>query len=409
LLVVALTLPLAALALASLATADSVDPSAPATLVVGRPLGPAPGDRVDPGRLGRAHTALPARGRELWRGELAGGLDLPPVIGSAGDLVAALVSPEVVKISGAAGHELWRRRLGSVAAVVAPVLASDGSVVVLCGDGSLWRIGNEGRVRHHVELGSPSKAAQAAPLADDRGGVTVATEHELVAVAADGTVTARALTNELTVGGLIRRGGELLATGADGTVFSWRPPGQVRSLGTLGGAPAGGAALAGPRTLVAVVERDRLVSFDLVTATVTVIASGPPGQPQLEGPPSLTPNGELLVTTSGGELLGFDAHGEQVRLVGLEAVPTPFGGDAGALLPVFRRVELQPSPPLVVDPAGRVGFIRYSGRMGVVERDDQVEILDPRSCARPLALLPAGPGRVVVACRSGSLILWGEQ
>src|SRR5687768_12352585 len=120
---------LGALAVGSLAIADGFDPSVPTSVVVGRPQGHAVGERVDRARRGQTRTALPQTPVELWRRDLAGGLELPPVVDKKGDVIAALVSPDVVGIAND-GRQKWRTRLGSAPAVVAPVLTSDGSTAV---------------------------------------------------------------------------------------------------------------------------------------------------------------------------------------------------------------------------------------------------------------------------------------
>ena len=75
----------------------------------------------DRARRGQSATPFPKQPVELWRRELAGGLELPPVIDSHGEIVAALVSPDLVRI-GRDGRQQWRTRLGAAPAVVPSVL-----------------------------------------------------------------------------------------------------------------------------------------------------------------------------------------------------------------------------------------------------------------------------------------------
>src|SRR5262245_38105457 len=106
---------------ASLAAAQVLDPDSPVTVVVGTPGGHAPSFRVDAARTGRAHAELPKAPQKLWGHDLAGGLDVPPLVDGAGAIVAALAGSEVVWLDVETGWQSWRARLGGSAAVVPPV------------------------------------------------------------------------------------------------------------------------------------------------------------------------------------------------------------------------------------------------------------------------------------------------
>jgi len=395
---------------ASFAVAERAHKVKPATIVVGMPPGFAPTHRLDPGRRGQATSTLPSAPRQLWERPLAGGLEQPPLVDAKGGLIAALTTPDLVRLDAGDGRQLWRTRTGSEPAVVPPVITSDGSIAVVSEDGTLWLVSAGGRVRFGVSLGMRTNKAQATPLAWDDGSVVVAGENGLVHVAADGAVLARSRMGARPVGGLIpwRRG--VVATSHAGDVYFWRAPATPRKLGTFGGQLEGGAMLAGPRTLVGVVEQDRVVALDLVTGSVTLLAGGDDPLVQFEGPATLEPGGQLLVTTVAGELFGIDAQGVLVRRLALERLPVFFGADGGAPLPsIFRRPGGYSSPPLIVDPQGRVGFVRSSGKVGVVDAKGSVATANQRFCARPLAVLPAGAGRFVVACKSGLVALYGDK
>jgi len=62
----------------------------------------------------------------------------------------------------------------------------------------------------------------------------------------------------------------------------------------------------------------------------------------------------------------------------------------------------------VVDPVGRVAFVRSSGRAGTVSPEGRVEIASERICAAPVAVVPAGDKRMLVACHDGTLWMYGE-
>ena len=123
----------------------------------------------------------------------------------------------------------------------------------------------------------------------------------------------------------------------------------------------------------------------------------------------LTPGGLLLATTVIGELFAVDARATLVQRGALEPLPTMFTADAGAAVGAMLRTNtMHAGPPMVVDPGGRVAFARNSGRVGLVEPDGSILVAQARQCARPIALLPAGVGRMVVACRSGAVALFGD-
>ncbi|MBW2456771.1 MAG: PQQ-binding-like beta-propeller repeat protein [Deltaproteobacteria bacterium] len=400
----------AASAVASFAVAERAHTVKPATIVVGMPPGFAPTHRLDPGRKGQAVSALPSAPRQLWERPLAGGLEQPPLVDAKGGLIAALTTPDLVCLDAADGRQLWRTRTGSEPAVVPPVITSDGSIAVVSEDGTLWLVSAGGRVRFGAGLGLRTKKAQATPLARDDGSLVVAGENGLVHVASDGTVLARTRITARPVGGLIpwRRG--VLVTTHGGDVYLWRAPATPRKVGAFGGQLEGGGTLVGPRTLVGVVEQQRVVALDLVTGSATLLAGGDDPLVQFEGPASLDFAGLLLVTSVAGELFGIDPQGVLVRRLALERLPMFFGADGGAPLPsIFRRPGGYSSPPLVVDSSGRIGFVRSSGKVGVIDSKGSVATVNQRFCARPLAVLPAGTGRIIVACKSGLVALYGDK
>ena len=87
-----------------------------------------------------------------------------------------------------------------------------------------------------------------------------------------------------------------------------------------------------------------------------------------------------------------------------------FTSDAGTpLASVFGRGRDRTSPSLVVDGQGRIAFVRNTGKVGVMDDVGRVVVAEPRLCSRPLVILPAGPERMLVACRSGTLAMYGPQ
>jgi hypothetical protein len=408
----------ATLPAAAPARGDVLDLSMPRTVVVGAPRGAAPSERFDPRRTGRARSRLPTTPVELWRRHVSGNIDLPPVVDDAGNIVVALTIPEIIKLAPDA-RELWRARLGNSAPLAPPTLLSDGTVAVVTASGVAWGFSQRGAVRFSTPLGIPRRDADTAPLALQDGGLLVAAGNVLVEIDADGVVRARtalddrAAPGERAAGAVIEgpgpAGGALITT-LSGYVYRFRPPAQPRRIGSFGGATPRGAALADDRTLLAVVDGRRLVALDLPTGTAHVRTSGLAfdGPPAVSAPDDTTKTPALaMVGTQLGMLLGVDAVGNERTHAMLDKVlALPPGGLS--LSGTFVQVELKPSPPVVVDPVGRVGFVRFNGRAGVVAPDGHVEIASERVCASPVAVLPGGERRMLVACHDGGLWMYGE-
>jgi hypothetical protein len=253
-----------------------------------------------------------------------------------------------------------------------------------------------------------AKKAAAAPLARDDGSVVVAGETGLCVVGPGGEVLTRTEVDGRPVGGLIPWRGAVLIVSQGGSVYAWQAPAAPRRVGDFGGEVGEGAMLAGQRTLVAVVDTERVVALDLLAGGTTLLAGMGASGAKLEGPAALTGDGVLLVTSVLGEVFGVDAHGTLTHRAALEALPAMFAADAG-LGGIFGRTDVRPSPPLVSDARGRVAFARNSGRVGVVDEAGHVMTATTRLCSRPISLLPAGARRMMVACSSGSIAMYSDD
>jgi outer membrane protein assembly factor BamB len=428
----------AALPTGSIALADVIDPSLPRAVVVGAPRGAAPSERIDTARTGRARTRLPHPPIELWRRHICGGIEHLPVVDAEDNILIALSSPELIKL-GPDGKEVWRARLGAASPVAPPVLTSDGTAVVITAAGQAWGVAPNGAVRFTTALGVRGRDIETAPLPLRDGGLVVASGPTLLELDRDGAVRART-SLEARPGGVDTRvtgallaappgdaqlAGATLFTTEAGSVYSFRPPGAPRKLGSFGGFARKGATLADARTLLAVVDNRRVVALDLPTGTTHVRATAAPFG-FFDGPVTLGPasrGGLALVAHQSGLLLGFDAAGnEKLRLALEKPPPAPdagapaapgagagvVGGAVGSAMSFFGPVELKPSPPLIVDPAGGVGFARVNGRVGVVSPEGNLALAGERVCSVPIGVVPAGDKRMLLACRDGGVWLYGE-
>jgi outer membrane protein assembly factor BamB len=400
------------------AFADTVDPSMPRTVVVGWPRGAAPGDREDGQRSGRAHTRLPFPPVEAWRRHVSGGIELAPLIDAEGNALVTLTVPEVLKL-GPDGKEIWRTRIGTAAPLGSPVLTSDGTLALVTSAGLAWGISPSGAVLYTTSLGIRGRDADTGLVALPDGGFAVAAGHTLLEVDADGAVRARTSLDERATGGLLVGPEGLLVTTDTGGVFTWRAPGAPRRLGSFAGTPRRGAALADARTLLAVVDNRRLTALDLLTGTTHVRTSTPPGI-FLDGPVAVAASGLALVASQNGLLVGVDGAGNEKVHVAIEKPPlgsasaailsgstAPPGSALGGLT-FLGPVEQKPSPPVVVDAGGRIGFARAGGRVGVVGPDGGVVIVSDHLCSAPVAVTPAGEARMLVSCRDGAMWMLGE-
>lgn len=395
-------------AAATLALADDIDTSRPHTIVVGAPRGHAASERLDGRRTGKAATLLPSKPREAWRRHISGGIEAPPLVDAQGDVLVALTVPEVVKL-GPDGKEGWRVRIGANAPLAPAVLTSDGTLALVTSAGVAWGLTPSGATRFSTPLGVRGRDADVTPLGLEDGGLVVAAGRAVVELSPEGRVRARADLDDRATGAVLAGPQGALVTTDSGDVLSWRPPGAPRKLGSFGGTPRRGAALADARTLLAVVDGRRVVALDLSTGTTNTRSGGSFGVGLFDGPPAVGPGGMAITATTAGLLLGFDAGGDEQLRIAVDRPPPAPAGDGGPGIPsFFGAVEAKASPPVVVDREGRVGFVRAGGRAGVVAPDGSVALAAERVCSAPVAVLPAGERRMLVACRDGTLVMLEE-
>ncbi|MFO0593540.1 MAG: hypothetical protein U0441_38725 [Polyangiaceae bacterium] len=428
-----LTISAAALPIVSFALADALDPSIPHTVVVGTPKGAAPSDRVDPQRTGRSKTKLPSSPKETWKRTLPSGTSFAPLVDGSGTLTFALNTSLILRWSSE-GKEQWRAQLptatGSSATVAAPpVLLSGGTIAIVTSLGELVGISASGSIKYTTALGVSTSAGArdggVSPLALDDGGLAVASGRTLLEVAADGSVRARAQLDDSAVGALLPGPEGTLVTTSSGAVYSFKPPGAPRKLGSFGGSVRKGAARVDDRTLLAVVDGRRIVALDLPTGTTHTRASAGLLLGGFDAPPAVGPGGVAVTGAYAGLILSVDSTGnEKVRVsvdpsLGLTpaasasaaAGPPPgfggpgFGGFGGSAFP---SIDMRPSPPVVVDADGRIAFVRANGRAGVISSDGNMALASERVCGRPISLQPAGSKKFVVTCEEGTVAMYSD-
>lgn len=399
----------AASLVAAPALADGLDPSRPIALEVGPPRGHAPSARLDARRSGRTRARLPDKPTETWRRQL-GPFDLPPLVDAEGAILALLTTPEVIKLSPD-GRELWRQRIGASPAVVPAVLTSDGILVVVTGSGHAVGLTPAARVAFDVPLDLRVTDKDSAPLALDDGGVVIAAGSSLVALGRDGAVRARAVAPARIAGALVGASDGVLFTTEDGTLYAWRAPSQPRRIASFGGSVEQGVVLLTPRTVVAVVDRRRVVAVDSLLGARHVWANLGSTADTFDGPPAADGTTQVVTATASGSLVFIDAAAglRPEALLEKRLLPGTSGGGP-AIVGVFAAgVALKPSPAVIVDPQGRVAFVRAHGRTGIVLPDRSVVIASERACGAPLAVLPAGERAMLVACHDGTVVAFSDE
>lgn len=432
----------AALPLVSFALADVLDPNVPHTVVVGTPKGAAPSERVDAQRTGRTKTKLPASPKESWKRTLPSGTAFAPLIDGQGNITFALATSIVVRWSPE-GKELWRVQLptaGSSAVTVAapPVMLSGGTIAVVTSLGELVGISPSGSIRYTTALGVSTSAGVrdggVSPLALDDGGLALASGRTLLELSADGSVRARAQLDDSAVGALIPGPEGTLVTTSSGAVYSFKPPGIPRKIGSFGGSVRKGAARADERTLFAVVDNRRIVALDIPTGTTHTRASAGLLLGGFDAPVAVGPGGTAVTGAYAGLLLSVDSAGtEKLRvsidpsltvspdagapaasgtpLYGPSAMPPPYPGGPGSSFgpgSPFAAIDMRPSPPVIVDPDGRIAFVRANGRAGVISPEGSMTLASDRVCNRPVSVQPAGAKKFLITCEEGTVVLYSD-
>ncbi len=377
------------------AFAERVTTALPNHLVVGPPSGATPMARVDASRTGSV-AELPDNPHELWREVVRGGIEAPVVSAENGALVVATSAAELVQLS-ASGKEQWRVRLGLGAASASPSVLSDGTRVVVTALGEAWGFGASGIQRFRADLSHFGRDARAAPLPLDNNTVVIALGTNLIVLSADGLVLRHGRAEEPLVGSLATGPLGTMALTESGKVLVWSPPIGPRVLGTLRGVAREGMALDRGTRLFAIVDHQRLCVFDLNTAVgqTTFSIFG------LEGPPAIDARGVAYATTYSGLLVGVSSHGDVLRIPLDTGASDGSVEDAGITWNLYTRY----SPPVIVDRSGRIAYVRPDGRFGVVSRGRSSE--PKRLCPDPTSLVAGGAGKVIVACRGGSIWMFG--
>ncbi len=378
------------------ASAEPLDPTLPHQVTVGPSPGAAPMAGLNGSRNGRSEHPLPRAPKPRWRARVPGSIVHAVATDSQGAVVVGSTT-HLTQVD-AHGRVAWSLRLGTASAAAGPVISSDGSRVLVTSEGELLMVRRDGRVRSKRSLPVRKATRVPAPLPVETGGVALAVGAELLLLEADGDVRARASAPG-TVLTLLHRPAGLVVLTRDGTVLGWTPPSPLTEIGSLGGNPSGGAVLVADDTLVSVIDFRRLVALDLVSGARRLLV--PEAKLSFDGPPAVLPDRQTLVVSWDGLLLRHDRKGRETLRLALE--PADLTLDGG--VPAGRSGD---GAPLLVGRDGRIGFARPGLDVGVVQPNHDVQTAAGAACVTPVSLVPAGPERMALACRSGIVWLVGS-
>lgn len=385
---------LALLALQAFAQGRALDPNLPQQRIIGAPRGPVPMPRLNSERTGRSRFLLPRAPRVVWRARASGGIEYPVAVADDGSIILSGSVPTLSEITRD-GKLAWLVHTGQATPVTAPFITSDDTRVVVTSVPAVMGVNPSGRVRFRRALPAQNVTHFAAPLALNDGGFVLGLDTQALKLMPDGETEARTQLPE-TVDSILKAGRRLLLVSESGVVFEWRPPATPRRLASFGATINGGVAVCGANALCAVVDRTRLVELDLDSGLRKTRARAHAG---LQGPPAVLASGATRIVTTDGRLLGQSPNGSQTLRIALE--PPSFASGANAS-------DAGAAPPVVVDARGNLAFARAGLDAGVIDAHGVLRRARGATCSDPIDVAPAGPKRLVVACRSGLLWLLGD-
>ncbi len=273
-------------------------------------------------------------------------------------------------------------------AASAPVLTSDGSILLLTHDATAVLLAPSGKTLHKSVLpfAEPLRHIIAIPTAN--AGALVASGADVAELDGLGEVT-RQTHLAGNVSALVEWRSDLLAICENGVIAAARATGDFEVIGNLGGAAPEGAAAEGGK-LYAVVDAHKLVAFDPSAHSVTVLASEPASA--LNGPLTLLENQSAAVVADGGFLSIHAASGAETLRVSIAEAGRAFDPALRALRPAST----------ISDRAGAVAAARSGSDALILRPDGKVQRFDDTSCLDPFRPTPTRTG-VVFACRAGQL------
>ena len=266
----------------------------------------------------------------------------------------------------------------------APAITSAGSVAFVS-SGELYLVDEAGRIRARTLVGDGDFTARGILAARD-GGLLLASSGWLTKLSAFGELSFRRATSESPLE-LLETSAGLLCVTNNGSVQRLNGAGRLSKLGELGATTAAVTASADGTELLARTGNHRLVSFDLQERRLR--ASIEDATLELDGPVLLSKERLAQVFTSDGLLVRYRPDGSEAQRLPVDSGARKAPGADDALLLADGRLLLARSgaDTVVVTPAGEVSTIAGS------------------ACPDPLGIFATGPRSVMLACRSGNLLI----
>lgn len=251
--------------------------------------------------------------------------------------------------------------------------------------GELHLVDDRGRTRARTPLGDSDMSARSL-LATRDGGVLLATSNLLLKLSAFGDLMFRRHAPEPPLELLETRVGVLCVTSA-GSVQRLDAAGRLNKLGDLGGSTSAVTASVEGTELLARTGNHRLVSFDLLQRRLRAAIED--GTLELDGPVLLSRERMAQVFTSDGLLVRYRPDGSEAQRVPIDPGARKAPGPDDALL--------------LAD--GRLLIARASADVVLVTTGGEVSTVAGSACPDPIGLFAAGGRSVLLACRSGNMLV----
>lgn len=356
------------------------------TLLVGRGSGLATCEGLDASNDNRARIAFPSNLELTFRVRLPGGIGQPPASDARGNLIVAHSEPRLSKLD-VNGQTLWTERLPSEASS-APVLTSDGSILIVTADAQALLFSAAGKLKNRCGLPVADPRRHTLAIPTSSAGALLASGHDLLELDHTGQIV-RQWRASANITALAEAGSDLVAIGDNGSVERARATGDFELVGSFSGVVRDGAALA-PGTVLAIVDAHKWLALDLLTGRVRVLTTDP--ALELSGPLALFEAGGAALVGDGGfvSLRGQDG-GETLRVALSAAGQTPDPSQQN-----LRTARV------ITDAAGAVAAVQ-SGKDALLQaRDGRTLRFSGTSCLDPFRPTPT-PGGLVFTCRSGQV------
>lgn len=357
-------------------------PGTSAPVVLRAELGPGATEGLSPRRSGQSPIALPEKLDVVFRAHVSFGI-LELWVAHGGHLVVTTPNRELVELDEL-GRRAWAVALDGLP--LRSCVLAEGTRLVATDRGRLAGFDPRGALRFDVDAGwaRPGEATQLLPTPD--GSFVAASLRRITWFESDGRLRAAASLDEI-VEGLALVGDSVLVALRSGNQVRWNGRDEPRSIGDFG-APLHSLPLVLAGQLVALTD-GAVVSKDPITGQNRSVTAG---------------------LDIGAGALPFAADSRTVAWLGADnaLVRVEFGQPASRLPlgpeTTSRAVDLRP----VSDARGSVALLNALGELTLIDPGGRIVTDGETRCAAPVALLPQRPGRVILACRTGSIWAFGR-